>query len=73
MQLLTRGKPVPMLKDRVKPAYMLNETDLGYYKPCNQRPSYKLHAPDVTYVSLLASAAEQSCPRWSDEGAAQIK
>jgi hypothetical protein len=46
LQLLVRGKPVTMSADRVKPAYVLNESDHGsstYNSPANTTP-----APAVT-------------------------
>jgi hypothetical protein len=75
MQILVCDRPITVSNDGVKPAYMLNETGRGtatmIFNPghgdtCRattaRRTNYKLRTPR-TFVSLLASTAEQSSPR----------
>jgi hypothetical protein len=80
LQLLARGRPVTVSTDMVTPAYTLNGTEHGntFNSPVSTppaaapsatapQPSRKLHAPDVAFISLLASTSEQESPRGGDD------
>jgi cleavage and polyadenylation specificity factor subunit 1 len=73
LQLLVRGRPVTVSTERIKPLYMLNETDCetNTFNPAvDATPAIAPPAappppvaPDDTYVSLLASISERPSPR----------
>jgi hypothetical protein len=60
LQLIVRGKPVTVSTDRVKPTYVLNETDRG---GINFNPSAKISpatAPPGTPPPLTATQTTRS-------------
>jgi hypothetical protein len=76
LQLLVGGRPVTLSSDRVKAAYILNETNRGnnpnppaiatpaIAPPARPpQPLQRLRAPVTTFTSPLASTSEQPSPR----------
>ncbi|PNF28406.1 hypothetical protein B7P43_G16401, partial [Cryptotermes secundus] len=81
MQILVHDRPVTVSTDRVKPAYMLNESSHGAhttFNPTTIAPALPATPPQLAakstrcgrqIASLLASTAEQTSPRGGDVGA----
>jgi hypothetical protein len=80
LQLLMRGRPITMSADRVKPAYVLNETDCGSTTskssantPATPHPATppqlpRLHAPVATSASPHVLTPKQQSPQGGDVG-----